>query len=203
MINVYFWSVYWILTEHRCLCLCRTFFLWSGGFCVHPVFLRVAAVALLLQQVADENSQQPHHTEDGHQCKHGVLRALLLWTLNVGGVCTIHSFTNVTSPPAVWLCGYIQDIITCTANAILNGSKWVIQCNKTCKNESLYNIWSNFDNCLNILINWEDDWTTICNNHLSSFWIHVSAYESIVHVIFWKTLVLLYSNDVNLKTDGS
>lgn len=98
--------------------LCRTLFLRCGRLFVHSVFLSGALVALLLQQVADENSQQPHDAEDGHQREHSVLCALLLGAVNAGGVRTSSSspgggaLTNVTPPPAVWLCRWkTHDVI--------------------------------------------------------------------------------------------
>lgn len=87
--------------------LYRTLFLRCCTLFIHCVFLSVAPEALFLQQVADENSQQPHDAEDGHQREHSVLCALLLRAMNGCGVGSSSpcggAFYNVPPPPAVWL----------------------------------------------------------------------------------------------------
>ena len=55
-----------------------TFFLWCGSFFIPSLLVSRAAVSLLLQDVADEDTQQAHHAEDGHQSEHGVLSRFLL-----------------------------------------------------------------------------------------------------------------------------
>lgn len=61
-----------------CHFIALTFFLRCGSFFISSLLVGTAAVSLLLQDVADEDTQQAHHAEDGHQSKHGVLRRLLL-----------------------------------------------------------------------------------------------------------------------------
>lgn len=55
-----------------------TFLLWRGCLLVAALFVGRAAVALLLQDVADEDPQQAHDAEDRHQGEDGVLSRLLL-----------------------------------------------------------------------------------------------------------------------------
>lgn len=55
-----------------------TFFLRRGRLLVPALFVGRAAVALLLQDVADEDPQQTHYAEDGHQGKDSILGRLLL-----------------------------------------------------------------------------------------------------------------------------
>lgn len=55
-----------------------TFFLRCGSFFISSLLVSTAAVSFLLQDVADEDTQQAHHAEDGNQGEHGVLCGLLL-----------------------------------------------------------------------------------------------------------------------------
>lgn len=55
-----------------------TFFLRHSGFFIPSLLLRRATVSLFLKDVADEDAQQAHDAEHGHQSKHGVLCGLLL-----------------------------------------------------------------------------------------------------------------------------
>lgn len=64
-----------------------TFFLRCGSFLVPSFLVSRATVSLFLQDVADEDAQQAHYAEHGHQSKHCVLCSLFL-----GGAydCTVH-----------------------------------------------------------------------------------------------------------------
>ena len=78
------------------LCVCvfgcvHTFFLGCGSLLVAALLVGSASVALLLQEVADEDPQQAHDAEDGHQREHRVFRGLLLRATHVGGVRCRHA----------------------------------------------------------------------------------------------------------------
>lgn len=64
-----------------------TFFLWCSSFLVHSFLVSRATVSLFLQDVADEDAQQSHYAENGHQSKNCVLCSLFF-----GGAydCTVH-----------------------------------------------------------------------------------------------------------------